>query len=107
MQASGFLRNIMVKAGIPALSLIFMGFFAYNATLGPNGLLHYRDYSEALAAKQAKFAALDKHRAELRNRVRLLDSKHVDPDLADELARRELGVVNPDEVVILLDKKKK
>ena len=105
MAWGGFFRNLMARVAIPALSLIFMGFFAYNATLGPNGLLHYHDYAQAIAQKQAQFAKLDQQRAAMRNRVRLLDPKHADPDMVDEMARRQLGVVSPNEVVILLDKK--
>jgi cell division protein FtsB len=39
----------------------------------------------------------------LKNRVDLLDPKHVDPDMADELTRKELGVVGPDEVILPLN----
>ena len=80
-----------------------MSFFGYYAVLGPNGVLSYRDYSRQLGKRQAEYAALDKQRAALRNRVALLDAKGVDPDMADELARKELNVVHPDEVVLPLD----
>ena len=43
---------------------------------------------------------LDKQRAELKNRVDLLDPHHADPDMVDELVRKKLNVVNPDEVVV-------
>jgi cell division protein FtsB len=33
----------------------------------------------------------------------LLDPKKADPDMADELVRRDLGLVRPDEVIIPLD----
>ena len=39
----------------------------------------------------------------LKNRVALLDPKHVDPDMADELVRKQLGVANPDEVIVPLN----
>ena len=48
-------------------------------------------------------AALDKQRAELKNRVDLLDPKRgADPDMVDELVRRQLNVTRPDEVIIPL-----
>ena len=46
----------------------------------------------------------DKTRAELKNRVDLLDPKHADPDLVDELARKDLGVAHQDEVIVPLEK---
>lgn len=90
------------RAGLPAAALILMGFFAYYAVLGPNGVLSYHEYQRQLEKRQADYAALDKQRDQLRNRVKLLDPKGADPDLADELARKELNVVHPDEVIVPL-----
>ena len=47
---------------------------------------------------------LDKARSELKNRVDLLDPKHADPDLVDELARKDLGVAHQDEMIVPLGK---
>ena len=38
----------------------------------------------------------------LRNRVALLDPRHANPDMVDELVRRELNVAHPDEVIVPL-----
>jgi hypothetical protein len=38
----------------------------------------------------------------LRNRVALLDPRHVDPDLAGELLRKNLNVAHPDEVIMVV-----
>jgi cell division protein FtsB len=52
--------------------------------------------------RQAELVRLRAERDQLKNRVGLLDPRHVDPDLAGELMRRDLNVVHPDEVVMLL-----
>lgn len=88
------------RAGFPAFAILFMGFFGYYAVLGPNGILAYHDYSQKLAQRQAYYACLDKARAELRNRVALLDPRHADPDMVDELVRKQLNVTHPDEFVM-------
>ncbi|TPG22810.1 septum formation initiator family protein [Sphingomonas koreensis] len=80
-----------------------MAFFGGYAVLGPNGVLAYGQYKRQLATRQTQFQALDKQRAVLKNRVALLDPKHVDPDMADELVRKQLGVANPDEVIVPLN----
>ena len=36
----------------------------------------------------------------LDNRLALLDPKGIDPDLAEELVRRELGYVRDDEIIV-------
>ena len=94
---------VLRRAGLPAAALILMGFFGYYAVLGPNGVLSYRDYSRQLEKRQADYAALDKQRAELKNRVALIDPKHANPDMVDELTRTKLNVVHPDEVIVPLN----
>ena len=42
-------------------------------------------------------------RAQLRHRSDLLDPRKADPDMADELVRKDLGLVRPDEVIVPLD----
>ncbi len=80
-----------------------MAFFGGYAVLGPNGVLAYGDYTRQIARKQAEFAALDKQRAVLRNHVALVDPRHADPDMVDDLVRKQLNVMHPDEVSIPLD----
>ena len=106
MKRASPMSMLLRRAGLPAAALIAIGFFAYNAVLGPNGIVVAKEVQHELAAKQRDYALLDKKRAELKNRVDLLDPKHgADPDMVDELARKQLNVVRPDEVIIPLDKK--
>ncbi|MBY8827665.1 FtsB family cell division protein [Hephaestia mangrovi] len=102
MTTPSTLRTMLRRALWPAAMLIVLSFFGGYAVLGPNGVLAYGQYKRELAVKQAQFARLDKQRAVLKNRVDLLDPKHVDPDMADELTRKQLGVVAPDEVILPL-----
>ena len=106
MKRASPMTTLLRRAGLPAAALIAIGFFAYNAVLGPNGIVAAKEVQHELQAKQREYAVLDKKRAELKNRVDLLDPKHgADPDMVDELARKQLNVVRPDEVIIPLDKK--
>jgi cell division protein FtsB len=96
------LRAVLSRAGVPALAILAMGFFGYYAVLGPNGVLAYREYTRQLERRQADYARVDQARAQLRNRVRLLDPKGADPDLIDELTRKQLNVAHPNEVIVSL-----
>ncbi len=95
-------RSILRRAGLPAIAILAMGFFGYYAVLGPNGIVAYREYTRQLERKQAEYVRIDKARAELRNRVGLLDPKRADPDMVDELVRKELNVAHPNEVIVAL-----
>ena len=91
------------RVALPALALIVVGTFAGHAVAGPNGLLAWGGYHRALKERQVELAQLEDQRAQLRHRSSLLDPRKADPDMADELVRRDLGLVRPDEVIIPLD----
>jgi cell division protein FtsB len=98
------LRTMLRRAMAPAALLIVGVFFGGYAIFGPNGALAYGDIERQLVVKQRELAMLDRSRMELKNRVELLDPKHADPDLVDELARKDLGVAHQDEVIVPLGK---
>ena len=95
--------GLIKRSAAPALALIIVGTFAGHAIAGPNGILAWGGYNRALKERQAELAALEQQRAQLRHRSALLDPRKADPDIADELVRKDLGLVRPDEVIIPLD----
>jgi cell division protein FtsB len=95
--------GLIRRSTAPALALIVVGTFAGHAIAGPNGLLAWGGYHRALKERQVELAQLEQQRAQLRHRSALLDPKKADPDIADELVRKNLGLVRPDEVIIPLD----
>ncbi len=101
MKTSAF-RRTMKRAAFPAIGLTLMAFFGAYAVLGPNGMLAYGDYKRQLAKRDVEFTALDQKRAVLKNRVALLDPDHANPDMVDEMVRKELNVAHPDEVIVPL-----
>lgn len=98
---SAFART-MRRAALPALGLTIMAFFGAYAVLGPNGILAYGDYKKQLVRREKQFALLDQKRTVLKNRVALLDPDHANPDMVDEMVRKELNVAHPDEVIVPL-----
>jgi cell division protein FtsB len=92
--------DILKAAAVPAVAVLVIGNFAAYAIAGPNGLLALGDYRHQLAVKQAALARLEAQRDTLAHKVALLDTRHVDPDMADELVRRDMGLTRPDEVII-------
>ena len=97
------LRLLLLSALGPAIALLLLLFFAGYVVLGSNGVLAWGDYSRQLRAAKVELKKTQEAHAELRNRVDLLAPRRVDPDLSDELVRRQLGVVHHDEVVVPLN----
>ena len=94
---------LVKRAAGPAVAILIIANFAGYAVLGPHGLLAWGEYGRSHEARAAELAKREATRERLRHRADLLDPRSADPDLADELVRRELGVVRPDEVVVTLD----
>jgi cell division protein FtsB len=92
-------------AWLPAVCTALIAFFAYHAVAGTSGILALGGYKAERARLSAEAAEVAERKAELKHKVALLDPSHVDPDLADELVRRNLGVVRGDELVIPLDRR--
>ena len=95
--------GLMRRVFWPALALIVVGNFAGYAVAGPNGLLAWGGYHRALNERKAELAALQQEKAQLRHHSTLLDPRKADPDMADELVRKDLGLVRNDEVIVPLD----
>ena len=95
--------GLIRRATLPALALVVIGTFTGHAVAGPNGLLALGGYHRDLAESQTELAAVSAERDRLKHRSALLDPKKADPDMADELVRRDLGLIRPDEVIVPLE----
>lgn len=89
-----------LSQGLALVCLLVLGGFALA---GPSGILAWGENQRLLEQRLAEAKVLQAERDEIRNRVRLLDPRHMDSDLAGELLRKDLNVVHPDEKVMLLD----
>ncbi|MGC4251984.1 MAG: septum formation initiator family protein [Sphingobium sp.] len=97
------LRLLLFSAFGPAIAVLLLLLFAGYVVLGSNGVLAWGDYTRQLRDARVQLKQVEAHRQELRNRVDLLDPRRVDPDLSDELIRRQLGVIHHDEVIVPLN----
>ena len=91
------------RAALPALALLIIANFVGYAVVGSNGILSWGDYRRQKAERLVQLAQLESERDKLAHRAHLLDPRKVDPDYADEMVRRQLGVVGPNEVIIPIE----
>ncbi len=96
---SGIIRQNLRQAA-PMLGLLFL---LGMALAGPSGVMAWSEYNRTLAEQQAQLEKLKAERDVLKNRVTLLNPDNVDPDIAGALLRKDMIVVHPDEMVILLN----
>ena len=97
-------RKEMVRERIVnAVALLVLMLIGGLALIGPSGVLAWGEQAARLSEHEQRIAALQERKAELENRVELLDPENVDPDFASELVRGNLGVAHPDEYVVELE----
>jgi cell division protein FtsB len=94
------LANERLTQSVALLCLLVMGAWIL---FGPSGVISWSENSRLLIERQMELEQLSAESKVIQNRVALLDPNHVDPDLAGQLLRTNLNVVNPDEMVLLLD----
>ena len=92
--------SLIKRVALPAVGLLIIANFVGYAVMGTNGALAWGDYRRAKAERSVELARLEAERARLRHRADLLDPRGADPDLVDEMTRRELGLVGPNEIII-------
>jgi cell division protein FtsB len=103
MKGTNRILALIRRVAMPALAVLIVGTFAGHAIAGPNGLLAWGGYHRALKERQSELVQLQQEKAQLRHHSVLLDPRKADPDMADELVRKDLGLVRQDEVIVPLD----
>jgi cell division protein FtsB len=92
-----FFRALLLHA--IAASLI--GYFALQAFQGNYGLDARKGYEEDITRLTRERDELKAERKDLERRVALLKPESIDPDMVEELARRDLGFAGPNDLLML------
>lgn len=86
---------------LPAVTAVFLGYFAYHAFHGEYGIVGRAHLESQTSQLTAELDRLKASREALETRVRLLRPGSLDQDMVDEEARAQLSMVHPNEVVIM------
>ncbi len=76
-----------------------LGYFAWHAEKGPRGFPYREGLEVKVASLKAKYEGMRQERARMEGKVALLRPESIDPDLLDELARGNLQLAKPTDVV--------
>ena len=101
MSARPTARSPLRRLLLPALTAVYLGYFGFHAFNGSYGILAKAEIEAEAERLTLELAEVQAERAELDARAALLRPGGIDPDLVDELARRDLNVIAPNEVVII------
>ena len=95
-------RSILTVLALYILAAAFIGYFAVNAFTGNHGLRAQHDLEQQMTSIKDELDSLKSERAEWEQRVSLLRSDRIDPDMLEERGRALLDYVDPRDVTLLL-----
>ena len=97
------LKSFLTGLALYTMAAAMIGYFGINAYTGRYGLNARQELDQEIIALTAELARLKKERAESEQRVSLLRSDRVDPDMLDERARYQLDYTNPHDLVRIIN----
>lgn len=77
-------------------------YFTYHAMNGDHGIAAARMFDQQTHDLSQELAQIQAERQMLERRIALLKPQTIDPDTLDEKARELLGLVHPNDVVVML-----
>jgi cell division protein FtsB len=90
----------LIGYGVSVLVVALVAYFAYSAIQGPYGVLTLYKIEKKEAVLQTRLAALQQQRAAAENRAHRMSNQYLDLDLLDEQARKVLGLIRGDEIIV-------
>jgi cell division protein FtsB len=93
------LKSFLTGLALYMMAAAMIGYFGVNAYTGKYGLNARQELDQEIIALTSELARLKRERAESEQRVSLLRSDRVDPDMLDERARYQLDYANPHDLV--------
>ena len=93
------LKSLLTGLALYAMAAAMVCYFGVNAYTGKYGLNARQELDQEIVALTTELARLKRERTEGEQRVSLLRSDRVDPDMLDERARYQLDYANPRDLV--------
>ncbi len=97
------LKSFLTGLALYMMAAGMVGYFGVNAYTGKYGLNARQELDQEVIALTAELARLKKERSESEQRVALLRSDRLDPDMLDERARFQLDYANPHDLVRMIN----
>src|SRR5262252_5645554 len=96
------LKSFLTGLALYMMAAALIGYFGVNAYTGKYGLNARQELDQEIVALTSELARLKHERAQGEQRVSLLRSDRVDPDMLDERARYQLDYANPRDLIRII-----
>ena len=89
---------------MPAVSAAAVAYFGYYTLWGTRGILALTDVRARLSVEEERLSTLKADRGRIEHRIALLKSGAEDPDLIEEIARRQMLGSLPGQIAVPRDR---
>src|ERR1700750_2755692 len=93
------LKSILTGLALYTVAALIVSYFGVNAYTGKYGLNARQELDQEIIALTSELARLKQERAQGEQRVSLLRTSRVDPDMLDERVRYQLDYADPRDLV--------
>jgi cell division protein FtsB len=93
------LKSFLTGLALYTIAAGMIGYFGVNAYTGKYGLNARQELDQEIIALTSELARLKQERTQGEQRISLMRSDRVDPDMLDERARYQLDYANPHDLV--------
>lgn len=93
--------SLVKKLAITFGLIAFQGYLGYHAVSGAFGIESQKEMFAEIEVLEAQQARLQAEIDSYRHRIALFDPRKLDPDILTERARALLGLVHPDDILIV------
>ena len=93
------LKSFLTGLALYTMAAGLVGYFGINAYTGKYGLNARQELDQEIVALTSELVQLKKERTKAEQRVALLRSAGLDPDMLDERARYQLDYAHPRDLV--------
>ncbi len=99
-----FYKNKILRFSFHLFSLsIIISFFSFNILTGDRSFFNNKSLDFEIDLANEKLSLLKKNNIYLLHKTNLLKSSSIDPDIISEYAKKNLGLYNKNEIIILFD----
>lgn len=95
-------KSFVTGLALYVLAGLLIGYFWINAFTGKYGLNAQQELDQEMVGLKDELGRLKNERSEWEQRVALLRSDRLDPDMLDERVRAQLEFVNPRDLVMTI-----
>lgn len=98
------LKALLTGVALYTMAAAMVGYFSVNAYTGKYGLNARQELDQEIIALTSELARLKKERLQGEQRVSLLRTDRMDPDMLDERVRFQLDYAHPRDLVQKINK---